>query len=106
MPAAGAVCSQVSRLRTIIDLRSEYHLNNEQLKNVLGVRLQPADDKYYLIELIDDYRGATTITQTTVTTTTPTRVTTIRHRYRAAAVAPQGYSQPAKAETTVTAQCW
>lgn len=66
---AGEFIAQVSRLRTIIDLRSEYHLNNEQLKNVLGVRLQPADDKYYLIELIDDYRGATTISQRTINST-------------------------------------
>lgn len=64
----GEFVGQVSRLRTIIDLRSEYHLNNEQLKNILGVRLQPSDDKYYLIELIDDYRGATSITQRNVVT--------------------------------------
>ena len=63
---AGEFIGRVSRLRTIIDLRSEYHLNNEQLKNVLGVRLQPSDDKYYLIELIDDYRGAQTVTQRTI----------------------------------------
>ena len=66
---AGEFIGQISRLKTIIDLRSEYHLNNEQLKNVLGIRLQPADDKYYLIELIDDYRGATTITQRTINST-------------------------------------
>ncbi len=66
---AGEFIGRVSRLKTIIDLRTEYHLNNEQLKNVLGVRLQPSDDKYYLIELIDDYRGATTISQTSTTDT-------------------------------------
>lgn len=64
----GEFVGQVTRLRTIIDLRSEYHLNNEQLKNILGVRLQPSDEKYYLIELIDDYRGATSITQRNVVT--------------------------------------
>lgn len=63
---AGELIGQISRLKTIIDLRSEYHLNNEQLKNVLGIRLQPSDEKYYLIELIDDYRGATEVTTRTI----------------------------------------
>lgn len=63
---AGELLGQITRLRTIIDLRSEYHLNNAQLKNILGVRLQPSEEKYYLIELIDDYRGYTQVTQTVV----------------------------------------
>ncbi len=58
----------ITRLKTIIDLRSEYHANAQQLKNIVGLRLQPSDDKYYLIELIDDYRGVTT-TQNTFTVT-------------------------------------
>ncbi len=59
----GEIVGRVSRLRTIIDLRSEYHLKNEQLKNILGLRLQPSEEKYYLIELIDDYRGYTEVTE-------------------------------------------
>lgn len=65
----GDFVGQVSRLRTIIDLRSEYHLRNEQLKNVLGLRLQPSEEKYYLIELIDDYRGYTETTEVAINTT-------------------------------------
>lgn len=65
---AGEFIDQVARLKTVIDLRSEYHVNNEQLKNVLGLRLQPSEEKYYLIELIDDYRGSTNIVQTTTNT--------------------------------------
>ncbi len=60
---------RVSRLRTIIELRSEYHMNSGQFKNVVGLRLQPNDQKYYLIELVDDYRGKTTIVTTDVNTT-------------------------------------
>jgi phospholipid/cholesterol/gamma-HCH transport system substrate-binding protein len=65
---AGEFIGQVTDLKTIIDLRSEYHLNNEQLKNVLGLRLQPSPEKYYLIELIDDFRGSTEVIQTTTQT--------------------------------------
>lgn len=61
---AGELLGGITRLKTIIDLRSEYHTGNQQLKNVVGLRLQPTDDKYYLIELIDDYRGVTTTTDT------------------------------------------
>lgn len=65
---AGDYVNQLSRLKTIIDLRSEYHLGSEQLKNVLGLRLQPTDDKYYLIELVDDFRGKTEIIRETTNT--------------------------------------
>ena len=60
---------RVSRLRTIIELRSEYHVGSRQFKNIVGLRLQPNDEKYYLIELVDDYRGKTTIVTTDVNTT-------------------------------------
>lgn len=65
---ASQFVNQLSRLKTIIDLRSEYHLQSEQLKNVLGLRLQPTPDKYYLIELVDDFRGKTEIQRRTVNT--------------------------------------
>ena len=61
------VTSTIGRLRTIIQLRSEYHLRAEQFKNVLGLRLQPRKNKYYLIEIVDDYRGVpTTKTETII----------------------------------------
>lgn len=68
LTVAGDYVNQLSRLKTIIDLRSEYHLGSEQLKNVLGLRLQPTDDKYYLIELVDDFRGKTEIVRQTTNT--------------------------------------
>lgn len=65
---AGNYVKQISRLKTIIDLRSEFHLGSSQLKNVLGLRLQPTDDKYYLFELVDDFRGKTEIIRQTTNT--------------------------------------
>ncbi|MEZ4460078.1 MAG: hypothetical protein R3E66_10185 [bacterium] len=60
---------RVTRLRTIIELRNEYHLNARQFKNILGLRLQPNPNKYYLVELVDDYRGRTETVTTNVNTT-------------------------------------
>ncbi len=60
---------RLTRLRTIVELRSEYHLASQQLKNVFGLRLQPDDDKYYLFEFVDDFRGTTTVETERVATT-------------------------------------
>lgn len=60
---------RITRLRTIIELRNEYHVNSRQFKNILGLRLQPTPNKYYLIELVDDYRGRTETFTTDVNTT-------------------------------------
>lgn len=60
---------RLTRLRTIIELRNEYHLEARQFKNILGLRLQPTPNKYYQIELIDDYRGYTEVLRTDVNTT-------------------------------------
>lgn len=60
---------RVTRLKTIVQLRSEYHLKHEQLKNIVGVKLQPELEKYYLIQLIDDFRGKSTVVRQDVNTT-------------------------------------
>lgn len=60
---------RVMSLQTIIELRSEYHMSNSQLKNVFGLRLQPSDDKYYMVEFIDDFRGTTTVETERISTT-------------------------------------
>ncbi|QDG49688.1 MCE family protein [Persicimonas caeni] len=60
---------RLTRLKTIVQLRSEYHIQHEQLKNVVGVKLQPEPDKYYLLQLIDDFRGNTSIVREDINTT-------------------------------------
>ncbi len=57
----GEFINSLTRLRTIVELRSEYHVRNQQLKNVFGLRLEPTDDKYYMFEFVDDFRGTTTV---------------------------------------------
>ncbi len=68
----GEFLERITRLRTIVELRSEYHMRNQQLKNVFGIRLEPTDDKYYMFEFVDDFRGSTTVQTERVTTTEST----------------------------------
>ncbi|MDP9034755.1 MAG: MlaD family protein [Myxococcota bacterium] len=62
----------ISRLQTIVGLRSDYNFLANTIKNYVQLRLQPREDKYYVVELINDPRGLTTITDTSVDTTNPT----------------------------------
>jgi phospholipid/cholesterol/gamma-HCH transport system substrate-binding protein len=61
----------ISRLQTIVGLRSDYNFLANTIKSYVEVRLQPREDKYYMIELINDPRGKTSFTQTDVDTTNP-----------------------------------
>ncbi len=71
----------VTKLQTIVGLRSEYNVLANTLKNYLQVQLMPRPDKFYLIELIEDPRGysntVTSVTQSSSTGfNTATTVTT------------------------------
>ncbi len=59
------------RLQAIVGLRSDYNFLANTIKSYVELRLQPREDKYYLIELINDPRGLTTFSQTDVDTTNP-----------------------------------
>lgn len=59
------------RLQTIVGLRSDYNFLANTVKSYVELRLQPREDKYYVIELINDPRGKTTFTQTDTDTTNP-----------------------------------
>ena len=63
----------VTRLKTIVSLRSEFNFYSQTLKTYLGVELRPRPDKYYLIELIDDPRGSVKRTRTITQTTDPNK---------------------------------
>lgn len=69
----GDFVENVQRLQTIVGLRTDYNISSGALKNYVELRLQPAEDKYYLIEVIKDPRGYTTFEQIDVDTTDPTR---------------------------------
>ncbi len=59
----------VMSLRTVVELRSEYHMSHQQMKTTFGLSLIPSDDKYYMVEFIDDFRGSTTVQTQRVETT-------------------------------------
>jgi phospholipid/cholesterol/gamma-HCH transport system substrate-binding protein len=61
----------ISRLQTIVGLRNDYNFQANSMKSYVELRLQPREDKYYLIELINDPRGLTTVEQTSVDTDNP-----------------------------------
>jgi phospholipid/cholesterol/gamma-HCH transport system substrate-binding protein len=63
----------IARLQTIIGLRADYNFVSNTIKSYVELRLQPAEDKYYLIQVINDPRGRTTVEQIDVDTTDPTR---------------------------------
>jgi phospholipid/cholesterol/gamma-HCH transport system substrate-binding protein len=58
----------ITRLQTIVGLRADYNFLANTIKSYVEVRLQPTEDKYYLIQLVNDPRGLTSITDTTTTT--------------------------------------
>ncbi|RME25550.1 MAG: MCE family protein [Deltaproteobacteria bacterium] len=65
-----SITRPLSRLKIDVDLRSEYHVNQNAAKNYLSFRLMPRPDKYYMFELIDDPRGKVDVVETCVGTET------------------------------------
>ncbi len=54
---AGRLLGGVSRLQTIVGLRTEYNYLAKTFKNSFQITLAPTPDKFYLVELVDDPRG-------------------------------------------------
>jgi phospholipid/cholesterol/gamma-HCH transport system substrate-binding protein len=54
---AGGLLRGISRLQTIVGLRTEYNYLSSQFKNYVMVTLMPRPDKFYLLEVVDDPRG-------------------------------------------------
>jgi phospholipid/cholesterol/gamma-HCH transport system substrate-binding protein len=61
----------ITRLQTIVGLRSDYNFLANTIKSYVSLRLQPREDKYYEIELINDPRGYTSFMEQQVDTTNP-----------------------------------
>jgi phospholipid/cholesterol/gamma-HCH transport system substrate-binding protein len=61
---AGGFVRSITKLQTIVGLRSEYNFFSHGLKSYLAIQLVPRPDKFYLIELVQDPRGFQTRTST------------------------------------------
>jgi phospholipid/cholesterol/gamma-HCH transport system substrate-binding protein len=67
----GELVGGISRLQTVVGLRTDYNFLANTIKTYVEIRLQPTEDKYYSIELVNDPRGKTGIQQIDVDTTNP-----------------------------------
>ncbi len=75
---ASNLVKSVTGIQTRVELSSEFYVGQGALKNYLRLRLAPKEDKYYLIELIDDPRGKT-VNQTQVTQTNDPNLPPVVH---------------------------
>jgi phospholipid/cholesterol/gamma-HCH transport system substrate-binding protein len=62
---AGGFIRGLTRLQTLVGLRTEYNYLAGTFKNYFSIQLSPRPDKFYLIEIVDDPRGFREKTQTT-----------------------------------------
>src|SRR5204863_4455914 len=76
----------VTRLQTIVGLKTEYNFLSSTFKNYISVTLMPRPDKFYLIELVEDPRGfrevATKTTSCSITGTSSEQTVTVTERLR------------------------
>ena len=76
---AGGFIRGITKLQTMVGLRTEYNFLSGQPKEYLSVQLVPRPDKFYLIEIVNDPRGlredVTTFTESG-DRSKPTHVTT------------------------------
>ncbi len=61
----------LNRLQTIVLLRTDYQFLSSTVKSYVELRLQPREDKYYSIEIVNDPRGLTSFEQIDVDSTNP-----------------------------------
>lgn len=61
----------ITRLRTLVQLRSEYNFLANTFKNYFSVRIMPREGRYFLVELIDDPRGRTSFSSVQVRRSPP-----------------------------------
>ena len=62
------VVRQFTRLQTVVGMSSDVYADRGSFRNAMELRLQPRPDKYYTLELVDDPRGRTRVTETVTNT--------------------------------------
>jgi len=65
----GEFVGGLSRIQTIVTMRTDYQFLSSTVKSYVELRIQPREDKYYLIEVVNDPRGLTHFEQVDVDTT-------------------------------------
>ncbi|MEO7332091.1 MAG: MlaD family protein, partial [Minicystis sp.] len=67
----GELVGGIGRITPVVGLRTDYNFLANTIKSYVELRLQPSEDKYYAIELVNDPRGKTSFEQVDVDTTNP-----------------------------------
>jgi phospholipid/cholesterol/gamma-HCH transport system substrate-binding protein len=67
----GELVGGLARVQTVVGLRTDYNFLANTVKSYVELRLQPAEDKYYAVELVNDPRGRTSFEQIDIDTTNP-----------------------------------
>jgi phospholipid/cholesterol/gamma-HCH transport system substrate-binding protein len=67
----GEFVSGLDRIQTVVLLRTDYQFLTSSVKSYVELRLQPREDKYYSIEIVNDPRGLTRLEQIDVQSTNP-----------------------------------
>lgn len=67
----GEIVGGISRTQTIVGLRTDYQFLASTVKTYAELRLQPREDKYYMIQIVSDPRGLTRFEQIDVDSTNP-----------------------------------
>jgi phospholipid/cholesterol/gamma-HCH transport system substrate-binding protein len=60
-------------MQTEVELFSSYNVYEQSFKNVLSLRFKPKEDKYYLLQVVDDPRGSVSDIFTTTETNDPSK---------------------------------
>ena len=67
----GDVVGGIARLRTIVELRSEFNFYAQTFKTYFTLQLQPREGRYFLLQVVDDPRGKETFSETFVRRSPP-----------------------------------
>ena len=67
----GEFVGGLDRLQTIVVLRTDYQFLASTVKSYVELRLQPREDKYYSIEIVNDPRGLTRFEQVDIQSNDP-----------------------------------
>lgn len=67
----GDFVGSMNRLQTVVLLRTDYQFLSSTVKSYVELRLQPREDKYYSIEIVNDPRGLTRFEQIDVDSNNP-----------------------------------
>ena len=61
----------LNRLRTIVELRSEYYALSNAFKTYFSIYLKPREGRYFLVQFIDDPRGSVTVSESIIRQSPP-----------------------------------